>query len=131
MIFHHFSSQEERRAYGGSAFIELQFCTLPSRARLKRIVNHCSIYDWKDDSLYIHDDDIDLFWQNYSSVFDCGIYANLKTGPVDIFGINYYSPEQITFLLDKILDKKPMDYEVLVDWLSKAKTLNGFYILGI
>ena len=35
MLFHTFSSQEERRKYGGSAFIEIQYCKLPIRTRKK------------------------------------------------------------------------------------------------
>jgi len=131
IIFHRFSSKEERRAYGGSAFIELQFCNLPSGTRIKKIVSVRAITHWKDDSLYIHVDDIDLFYQNYSPVFNCGTYNNLRTGPVDLYGINYYAPEQIEFLLGRILDKKPSDYEVLVDWLTKARAFNGFYVLGV
>ncbi|MBR6951437.1 MAG: hypothetical protein IKH56_06870 [Oscillospiraceae bacterium] len=131
IIFRRFSSNEERRAYGGSAFVELQFCNLPSGTRLKKIVSIRAINHWKDDSIYIHVDDMDLFYQNYSHVFDCGTYNNLKTGLVDLCGINYYTPEQIEFLLGMILDKKPSDYEVLVDWLNRAKAFNGFYVLGV
>ena len=131
IIFHRFSSKEERRAYGGSAFVELQFCNLPSGTKLKKIVSVRSINYWKDDSLYIHVDDIDLFYQYYSPVFDCGTYNNLKRGPVDLCGINYFAPEQIEFLLARILDKTPLDYEVLVDWLTRAKAFNGFYVLGV
>ena len=29
MLFHTFKSQEERRKFGGSAFIEIQFCNMP------------------------------------------------------------------------------------------------------
>ena len=29
------------------------------------------------------------------------------------------------------LADKPMEYEILVEWLRKAKQYNGFYIYGI
>ena len=131
MIFHSFSSQDERRSFGGSAFIELQFCKLPLGTGLKKIVSVRAITHWKDDSLYIHADDIDLFYQNYNSVFDCGTHNNLKSGSLDICGINYYNPELIDSMLDKILEKQPPEYETFADWLNKARTLNGFYVLGI
>ncbi len=35
MLFLSFASQEERRRCGGSAFIELQYCTLPRSSKLK------------------------------------------------------------------------------------------------
>ena len=34
MLFHVFNSQEERRAYGGSAFIEIQFCKLSTKRKV-------------------------------------------------------------------------------------------------
>ena len=131
MIFHSFSSQDERRAFGGSAFIELQFCKLPLGTRLKKIVSVRAITHWKDDSLYVFADDIDLFYQNYNSVFNCGIHNDLKSASLDICGINYYNPELIDSMLNKMLEKRPPDYETLADWLNEARALNGFYVLGI
>ena len=67
----------------------------------KTIVKDISF--WKLDSLYI--DDEDAFYANYGSVFNRGLYSNLKTGPLDIFGINYYAPEQLDSIIEKLLDK--------------------------
>ncbi len=39
MLFHTFNSQEERRAFGGSMFIELQFCKLPVGTKDKKIIS--------------------------------------------------------------------------------------------
>ena len=50
---------------------------------------------------------------------------------MDIFGMNYYGPESINPVIEKIITAKPMEYEVLVEWLNKAKEYNGFYILGL
>ena len=55
MLFHIFNSQEERRDYGGSAFVEIQFCKLPSGTATDRLVAVDSINNWQDDSLYIDD----------------------------------------------------------------------------
>ena len=129
MLFHIFNSQEERRDYGGSAFIEIQLCRLPVGTKLKKIVAVSSINDWQNDSLYI--DDVDLFYKEYSHIFHCGIYNNLKSGVVDIFGINYYPPELLDSIINRVNTDKPMNYEMLVEWLKQVKDYNGFYILGM
>ena len=131
MLFHTFNSQEERRKYGGSAFIEIQFCVLPTGAKIKNIVAVRKIQHWRNNSLYIYIDDDDTFYREYSKFFDCGTYANLQKGVVDILGVNYYAPEYIDPIIEKIRKEKPTDYETLVDWLNTAKEYNGFYILGI
>ena len=129
MLFHVFSSQEERRTFGGSAFIEVQFCKMPYKTKIKKIVAVNSIKNWQNDSLYINDED--TFYQEYSNIFTCGIYNNLKSGIVDIFGINYYEPSLVDSIITKLHKNKPIDYMILVEWLTKAKEYNGFYILGI
>ena len=47
MLFLTFHSQEERREYGGSAFIEMQFCKLPAGTGIKDIVAVGNINDWE------------------------------------------------------------------------------------
>lgn len=125
-----FLSQDERRAYGGTCFIELQFCRLPVKAPLKKIVSVDSIEFWKDDSLYV-DADEDDFYITYSRFFTGGVYNNLQRGVVDIYGINYYDPALTGEIIRRLLLEKPTDHECLVDWLKKAGSYNGFYILGV
>lgn len=36
-MFHSFKTQEERRACGGSAFIEIQFCDIPLKTPAKNL----------------------------------------------------------------------------------------------
>lgn len=129
MLFHVFSSQEERRNFGGSAFIEIQFCKMPYGTESKKLVAVNSINHWQDDSLYI--DDENTFYQEYSNIFNCGISSNLKSGTVDIFGINYYAPSLVDSIIAKLQKDKPSDYQRLIEWLNKAKEYNGFYVLGI
>ena len=129
MIFFVFNSQEERREYGESAFVEMQFCRLPHDTRLSDIVAVDKIKHWMSDSLYIPDEN--EFYTKYSHIFDCGTYNNLESGIMDLYGINYYAPTQIDSLIDKVRELKPIDYSVLIDWLERAKQYNGFYILGI
>ena len=120
MLFHIFSSQEERRTFGGSAFVEIQFCDLPIGTKEKKLVAINSISHWKNDSLYVYVEDLDTFHQEYNPVFNC-----------DIYGINYYAPSSIDFIIGEINIDKPTDYEKLATWLKEAKQHNGFYILGI
>lgn len=131
MLFHAFNSQEERRKYGGSAFVEIQFCKMKSETKIQNIIAVSSIIHWQDESLYIYLDDTESFVKEYSNIFDCGIFNNLRSGVVDIYGINYYKPDLVVIILSRILRNKPADYEVLIEWLKKAQRYNGFYILGI
>ena len=128
-MFYTFTSQEERRRVGGSCFIEFQFCKLPIDTKTNKIVSVDSINNWLNDSLYISDEN--YFYEEYNNIFDYGIYSNLERGIVDIYGINYYPPELIEVIINKILKETPSDYKKLVEWLEKAKAYNGFYILGI
>lgn len=120
MLFHTFSSREERRTFGGSAFVEIQFCDLPIGTKEKKLVAINSIFHWKSDSLYVYVEDLDTFHQEYNPVFNC-----------DIYGINYYAPASIDSIVVKLNTDKPTDYNQLVTWLNEAKQHNGFYILGI
>ena len=69
MLFHTFKSQEERRKFGGSAFIEIQFCNMPFQATMKELVAVNSIQDWKDDSLYVYIEDDNLFFSRVQWYF--------------------------------------------------------------
>lgn len=131
MLFYSFNSKEMRKKCSGSAFIEIQFCKLPAGTKTEDIVAVDRISHWQNDSLYIYIDNDSIFYQEYSQIFNCGIYNNLKSGVVDIYGINYYAPKHIDPIIEKVHKEKPVDYETLVDWLNDAKEYNGFYILGI
>lgn len=98
---------------------------------MKEIVSLRAINDWKDDSLYVYLDDMDEFYSNYKDIFRDGVYNNMKKGDVNLFGINYYSPKQLTEIIDKIEKQKPLDYETLLEWLKQGMNCNGVYILGI
>ena len=131
MLFHSFNNQDERRAFGGSDFLELQFCKLKKGTSIKSIVSNRNIVDWCNDSLYVYGDDTDVFYKQYKDVFKNGIYNNLKSGDIDFFGINYYSPELVEEMIKTIEANKPEDYAVILAWLNKAKEFNGVYILGV
>lgn len=131
MLFHSFNNQDERRAFGGSDFLELQFCKLKKGTNIKSIVSTKNIIDWCNDSLYVYGDDTEVFYKYYKDVFKNGVYNNLKSGDIDFFGINYYSTDQVNEMIRIIEEKKPEEYTVLLLWLNKAKEFNGVYILGV
>ena len=130
-IFHSFANQEERQNFGGTAFMELQYCTLRPETEIKKIVGVGAHGNWMDSSLYIYLDDIESFCLNYGDIFYGGTYNNLHKGRLDINGINYYTPAQAKEILLKIEGKKPLDYEVISEWLKNGKQYNGFYVLGV
>ena len=128
-MFHIFRNQDERRKYGGSAFIEMQFCRLPAGTDLHTLISAGSICHWQNDSLYISEES--LFYEAYNSIFDCGFYSNCCSGKVDIYGINYYPPSCLEAIIEKLCLIQPEGHNVLLDWLEKARAFNGVYILGI
>lgn len=130
MLFHIFSSQEERRAFGGSDFIELQYCLLRTGTQIEKIVSVDSVDHWKNDSLYIFGDDVNEFINHYGKIFYGGTYSNMETGFVDPFGINYYTPKQADTIIKKIAAEKLCDYQILLKWMENVNNYNGFYILG-
>ena len=131
MLFHSFSSQTERREYGGSDFIELQCCKLKRRTSIKEIISVDHIEHWKTDSLYLSGDDMDNFLFLYSDIFNQGIYNNGKSGLVDLFGINYYPPELEETIIKRLRERNSEDDRILTDWLMTADEHNGLYILGV
>ena len=118
MLFHSFRSQAERRAFGGSDFIEIQYCRLPEGTSLREIVSIDAIKHWKDDSLYISGDDMDLFYQSYGDIITGGVYNNGDRGPMDLFGINFYSREQTNEIIERLAEEKPPGYQILCRWLQ-------------
>ena len=131
MLLHIFHSQEERREFGGSYFIEFQYCRLAQGTKPEKIVSADTVEHWKNDSLYLYGDDDNEFISRYGSIFTGGIYANGKSGVVDLCGINYYSREQTERIIKEIQKKPLPDAQVLLHWLQKAKENAGFYVLGL
>lgn len=131
MLFYTFSSQEERREFGGSYFIEMQYCKFAEGTEIQKLISVDSIEHWKNDSLYIYGDNENEFMELYSDIFTGGIYNNGESGVVDMYGINYYSREYSRSIMEKIKKIKPLDYQLLLNWLDKSDEYSGFYILGL
>lgn len=128
-MFMKFKSNEERRAYGGSDFIEIQYCTLPNGTLDKEIVD--AVHNWDLSSLYIFGDDFQRFYNEYKEIIGNGLYCNLKEGFIDYCGINYYSPEKTIKIIERLKKCKPVEFEILLEWLLSGLNYNGFYILGL
>ena len=131
LLFYSFSSQTERREYGGSDFIELQCCRLKRGTSIKKIISVDHIEHWKNNSLYLSGDNMEEFLLLYSDIFNKGIYNNRKSGAVDLFGINYYPPELEEAIIKRLRERNSDDDRILTDWLMTADEHNGLYILGV
>ena len=130
-LFHQFRSQAERRASGGSDFIEISYCKLPQGTPLREIVSVDAVEKWNNDSLYISGDDMDLFYRHYGGLITGGVYCNGNRGPMDFYGINFYSGDQARELAGRLKKEKPPSYQVLCDWLQAGAQSLGFYVLGV
>ena len=131
LLFYSFSSQTERREYGGSNFIEFQCCKLKRGTSIKKIISVDHIEHWKNNSLYLSGDNMEEFLLLYSDIFNKGIYNNGKSGVVDLFGINYYPPELEKAIVNRLRERNSEDDRILTDWLMTADEHNGLYILGV
>ena len=126
-MFLKFQSQEERRQFGGSCFIELQLCKSSSSNKLEE--NLKQIKHWRNDSLYVHGDE--PLYTVYGKIFGNGMHPNMAEGYLDPWGITYYKPCMIGEIIDRALQAKPEGYEMLITWLNEAKKYNGFFVLGV
>ena len=126
-MFLKFHSQDERRAYGGSCFIELQFCKLSADTALNDILQQYT--HWQNDSLYVHDDA--PLYTEYGAVFGNGVHPDLTESYFDGWGVTYYRPDQIEGIIQRAAEAALDGCETLIEWLNTAKQYHGFYILGV
>ncbi len=131
MLFHRFFDQEERRQRFGGDCLEFQHCKLPQGTDIKTLLSIDSIKHWQDDSLYLSGDDWNLFIRHYGDIITGGTYANGEQGPLDLCGINYFSPEQMAATIHRLEGEQPLDCKPLLLWLQEDSETNGFYILGL
>lgn len=101
MLYYTYNSQDERRNLGGLHLQKYNF--VGCQLKLK---------NWSNVSLYIKN--ADVFYQEYSDIFNYGIYNNLEKGVVDIFDINYHSYDLFDLIINKIKNKKLREYETLI-----------------
>ena len=133
MLFHSFVSQDERREFGGGDFLEFAFCKSDRNTPIEALVSNDAVAPlyWSNSSLYLCGDDWNEFCDAYGEIVANGTYANLETGYLDCCGINYFSPEQVQVIIDRLREEKPKDYQPLLNWLEQDTQYNGFYVLGL
>lgn len=129
MKYQYFRTAEERKKIGSTDFISLRYCKLPAETTLKDKAQWMEYGVWPSDSLYSNEEF--LFFDHYKGIFDCGISDELKPGEVYMWGNTYFEPALIDSIIEKLNNIKPLDYELLIDWLNKAKEYNGFYFQGV
>lgn len=130
-MFQKFGSNEERRAFGGSCFIEIQYCRFPVGNDPEKIVSIDAIVHWDLTSLYICDEAMDKFCIEYKDILNNGLYSNMEEGVVDSWGINYYDERKSKVLMERLRTNKPQRFEMFFKWLEENPYHNGFYILGV
>ncbi len=131
MLFHSFSSQEERRSFGGSDFIELQHGKLDASLPMEELVSVHRIPHWREDSLYLQGDDWEQFDAAYGDILTGGTNSDLNCGPLDWCGINYFSPQQTAAICQQLKEQQPIEWDTLLRWLEEGKEAHGFYVLGL
>lgn len=119
-MFHKFKNQQERKNFGGTAFVEFAYCKNKSKLKILNRLFKIKKF-WNDDSLYIYVDDIDEFCNLYDDIF----MAN------NLYGPNYYSKEKTIEIINLLKEKQPKYYLVLVEWLELVLMYDGFWIYGI
>lgn len=83
---------------------------------------------WSADCICVHLDDEKMFFENYGKYLE----NPFKQIEFDYFGPNYYTKEQTIAIIEQINQDKPLEYEVITEWLQKAVSIyNGFYFMGI
>lgn len=128
-MFLTFSKKKELSERIDSEYIEFQYCRLKKDTKLSEITEG-EVSFGLTDSLYIAEDDLKEFFEQYSDILNFGYYGNQQTGVVDPYGINYYKADSVDIIIKKLTENKPSDYKLFKEWLEEAKKYNGFYILG-
>ena len=83
------------------------------------------IKNWKKDSLYIGIESLDIFSIQYFDIF-CDI------NEIDLYSPEYFTTKQVKKLREMILERKPLDYKIIVDWLDICIEKGySMYFLGV
>jgi hypothetical protein len=120
-------SQKSKR----SDYLEFQICEMNIDTAINDIISVANITHWKESSLYVSVDDLDNFINEYGKYFYGGIQGNATQAEIDLYGINYFSLDKTVKILTDISLNQPKDFQILIEFLERAKLKNGFYVLGI
>lgn len=108
----------------GTGFIELQYC----KRNLPRLIALNKINHWEKDSLYIDVPcALSIFLDQYFDIFK-SVNKNLE----DVYSPEYFTLKQVTELRERLLELKPIDYKILVQWLDVCIDKGySMYFLGV
>ena len=115
-----FITAEEREGQG-TGFIELQYCKkkMPRKIALNLIKN------WKKDSLYIGVESLNIFTDQYFDIFSA-------VNKIDLYSPEYFTNKQVKQLRELLLERKPLDYKILIKWLDICIEKGySMYFLGV
>ena len=122
---------DEKITFNSTAFLEIQFCKINDKKWGKKEFEVRNIKYGAQDSLYVYHFDIDEFLAEYGEIFVQGEYVNHKTGYIDPFGVTYFPKERIDDFIQRIFVSRPIDYEIMIEWLNEALKYNGINFLGL
>ena len=107
----------------GTGFIELQYC----KRNLPRLIALNKINHWEKESLYIDVPcALSIFLDQYFDIFK-SVNKNL-----DVFSPEYFTLKQVRELRERLLELKPIDYRILVQWLDVCIDKGySMYFLGV
>ena len=111
-----------------SDYLELQYIK-NNLVENKELLNINNIEHFKEDSIFVKSEDIDMFNENYLAIFN-----NPKTpdnsNQFYPFGINLYTTDQLKEIYNKL--KQIEADAVLLNWLKVAVEKNyRIYVLGL
>ena len=114
-----------------SDYIELQICETNLKTNVRDLVKVENVNFNHDSSLFINFEEYAKFIENYGTYFKNALHSNLEESSLDLYGVNYFSRDKVIKIIDEIFKNKPLDFEIILNFLNLAKEKNGFYILGI
>lgn len=117
-----FITSKEREGTG-TGYIELQYC----KENITRIVALKKLKHFDKESLYIGVESFSIFEDQYLDIF-ISVNKNLS----DIFEMEFFTLEQVKKIKALILQRKPIDYKIIIDWLDVCiKSGYSLYFLGV
>lgn len=115
---------------GSSAYYEFQYCKRD--LTVEQAVKPTTWSHWAEDSLLVHMDGEHELFCNYIKPYMSAPHAPNGSRVYFYAGVNYYTREEATEMLDRLRIDRPVGCEALIPWLERAANeFYGFYIMGV
>lgn len=119
-----FITSNERKE-GNTGFIELQYCKRKMPRKIALMFNN--IKHWNKESLYIGVESFSIFLDQYLDMF-----KSVNKHLLDIYSFEYFTLDQVKQLRSILLERKPIEYKIIVSWLDKSIEKGySMYFLGV